>query len=377
MGFLDRLKQALPQLSFLLALFFGTRLMLTLIAVFTRSILGHKSPIKFGVTQYPWLNIWGEADTFWYIDIAKNGYSSHTNLLGQGNYAFFPLYPMLIKFLGAATGNKYYLAGLLISNFSLIFACIFLYKLVNQTSNQRIALNTIKYLFLSPTAFILSGVFTESLYLFLTVVIFYFTYKRNWILVGVVGFFVALTRNLGVLLIIPLLFEYLKEIHFDVKKIRLDIIFLFLIPLGLILYSFYNYHLTGDFLAFKTVQTAWGRSFSNPFHVVVHGLYKAFYQSNIRNYLDASIALISLAILCIFYKKIGFSYWLFGMYSILIPLSTELESMPRYILPIFPIYIILAKLGEDHSFDQVTTIFLGLLQGFLMVFWSSGYPLIV
>jgi len=51
--------------------------------------------------------------------------------------------------------------------------------------------------------------------------------------------------------------------------------------------------------------------------------------------------------------------------------------MPRFILPIFPLYILLAKLASDRAFDQTATLSLGLLQGFLMVFWCCGYALVV
>ncbi|MCK7515454.1 MAG: hypothetical protein MZV70_73380 [Desulfobacterales bacterium] len=81
------------------------------------------------IPSYSWLDIWGQWDTGWYLDIAKNWYAAEAHYQNYCNYAFFPFYPTLIKLLGAVMGNHFY-AGLIISNVSLLGAAILLYKLV-------------------------------------------------------------------------------------------------------------------------------------------------------------------------------------------------------------------------------------------------------
>jgi hypothetical protein len=63
---------------------------------------------------------------------------------------------------------------------------------------------------------------------------------------------------------------------------------------------------------------------------------------------EAAFATISIFILIIFYRKMRFSYWLFSMFSIFIPLSTGIMSMPRYILVIFPLYILFADITKNR-----------------------------
>lgn len=140
------------------------------------------------------------------------------------------------------------------------------------------------------------------------------------------------------------------------------------------MFALYNYYLTRDFLAFIHIQSAWGRHLSNPLEILLKGLInlKAEYY-----YFSAYFTLLFMSILTIFIKKIDFSYWIYGMYTILVPLSTGLLSMPRYILPIFPIYIIFAKLSKDSRIDQFITLSLALFQGFLMVFWTMEFSLII
>jgi hypothetical protein len=364
------------ELKYVLLLFLTTRAALLMIGVISRILLEpyHGKEYVWIYSKKLWLDIWGVWDTGWYLNIAAHGYSNVISkdpaTLGQTNYAFFPLYPLLMRFLGKGIGS-YYIAGIFLSNLFLIIAGIFLYKLVQSESDQKTAMRSIKYLFLFPVSFILSGVFTEALFVALAVLCFYYMRKKFLFIVGVSGFFLSLTRNAGFLIFVPLLLEYLKGSNLRIKK---DILFLSLIPLGLFVFTLYNYHLTGDFIAFTRIQSAWGRRLTNPLGALSYGLSTG----DLNHKFSAYFTLLTLLLFIAFYRKIGFSYWVYGIYSILIPLSTgTVISMPRYELTIFPLFILLAKLSNNDKIDQMISLFLALLQGFLMVFWSNGFRLII
>ena len=150
-----------------------------------------------------------------------------------------------------------------------------------------------------------------------------------------------------------------------------------LIPIGLISFAMYNYQATGDFLYFKANQAAWGREIMNPIVVLWAVARQGFAEPNAKELLELCFCIVSLLLLNVFYTKIGFTYWLFGMYSLVIPLSAGIDSIARFTLPIFPLFIILAKLSRDKPLDNVLTLSLGILQGCLMVFWCTGQPLVV
>ncbi len=366
------------EIQYIIFLFLTSRVILTTLGLISRAVLDPLHPRKPGwvFSKHLWLNVWGVWDTGWYLSLAKNWYSpilsQGQETLNQANYAFFPLYPFLIKCLGTIIGNNF-LAGLIISNVFLIIACVFLFRLAKlEFGSDELALKSVKYLFLFPVAFVFSGVFNESLFLALLIFCFYFAKKGNWFLAGISGLFLSLTRFIGVFVVLPLLFEYFKERK--LKQVKLDIFFLILIPLGLLSFSVYNHYLTGDFLAFAKIQDSWGRYFTNPFLVLFDNLRAP----NIYALFAAYFTLVFLVFLIVFYKKMKFSYWLLGIYSIFIPLLTGLESMPRYILIIFPFYILFAKLAKDRpNFDEILTVFLALLQGGLMILWTNGFPLII
>ena len=336
---------------------------------------------QFSWSEHSWLDIWGVWDSYWYLDIAQNGYSTVSSLPGhpdQTNFPFFPLYPLLMKLLGQLAGDQYFLAGIFISNVCLLFSSYLLYKLIEQAADRKTARLSVKYLLLYPVSFILSGVFTESLYLCLTLLCFYLAKRRRWMLAGAAGMLLSATRTLGVLILLPLLFEYLRYIDFKPEKIRRNGLFLLLIPLGLLSFCLYSYRVTGDFLFFKTSQAAWGRSLQNPAIVLWNALSHINADISTKTLLETGFCVAALLLLNVFYRKIGFSYWLFGMYSIVIPLAAGMDSMARFTLPIFPLFIILAKISRQHSqWDQALTLFLGCLQGGLMVYWCMGRSLVV
>ena len=355
-------------LKYIISLFIGTRIALTSIGVLSRILLDpyHGKEYVWIYSNHLWLDIWGVWDSGWYLGIAKNGYII-TDLSTQSDFAFFPLYPLLMRTLGFVIGDNY-IAGIIISNICLLVACVFLYKLILLDADEDLALRSVKCMFLFPTAFVLSGIFTESLFLALALGCFYYARKGNWLLVGALGFGLSLTRSTGVIIILPMLYEYLKS-----KPINKDILFMLLIPTGSSFWMAYNYLITGDPLAFIHVQAAWGRTLVNPLSVIYGGLTSP----EVTPHFLAIFTIVSLALMIVFTKRIRPSYWFFGMCVLLIPLFTGLDSMPRYILGVFPLFIVLANMAKERQVDDVLTIFLALLQGFLMVFWANGFNLIV
>lgn len=362
-------------------MFFSTRIVLNIIGVLSRNLVPQGYSYQSNnVAPWSWLDVWGAWDTGWYLDISQNGYSTLQNQVNQTSIAFFPLYPTLIKLVSSIVGN-HYITGLLISNFCLIVACVYLYRLVKLDFNETNAGKSIKYLLIFPVSFILSGVFSESLYLALVLTCFYYARKGEWYLVGITGFFLSLTKSVGVLIIFPLLYEafipLLKENKSiislkNLREIIKPLFYLTLIPFGTISFMIYNYYLTGDFLAFMHAQAMWQRHLSNPLEVLING-----FSGDIFTAFEAAFTLLFILIFVVFYKKIRFSYWLFCIYSIFVPLSTGIMSMPRYILVIFPLYILFAEITKSRVSEDILTLVFCLFQGFLMLFWTNGYRLVM
>lgn len=370
MEFADDIKERIPkEIKYILLMFFSTRIVLTVIGVLSRMMLTPNYH-AFSYSKNILLDVWGVWDTAWYVSIAEDWYSI------PEMFGFFPLYPLLMRFFGFFVGD-YYLAGLLVSNVSLLVACILLYKLVRLDGDRDTAFRSVKYLFLFPTAFVFSGVFTESLFLALLLACFYYARKGRWLLVGIFGFFLSLTKAFGMFMILPLAYEYLRAKNFRLKNCRLDSVPLLLIPCGLLVFSAYNYYLTGDYLAFIHIKEGrWFHKLSNP----LTGLYNNLANENFSCSFNVILDIIAILLLSLFYRKIGFPYWLTGMIPLIGTLMTGppcLNAISRYLLIIFPLYILFAKLSEKQDVDQLVTIFLALFQGFFMVFWTNAFMLTI
>lgn len=358
---------AIPkEIKYIIFLFLTTRIVLTMIGVSSRIIMNKYD----GYSNKLWLAIWGIWDTSWYLNIVKDWYPPTIS----GNWSFFPLYPGLVKLISVVIGNPF-IVGLIISNVALLFACYFLYKLTNLDYDASTSLNSVKYLFLFPTAFIFSGFFTESLFLALAIACFYYARTRKWWVVGILGFFLSLTRSLGVFILLPMAIEYFTSCNYKFSNIKKNILFLCLIPLGLAFFLVYTHYLTGDFLAYAHAQQkGWGVHTGNPFQT-----FDSLFDSGFIRRFESIFTLVCLLLLFIFSSQIRVSYLIFGLYSILIPLYAinTVWSMPRHLLEVFPFFVIFAIIGRNKTSDQILTIALALTQGFLMMVWAMGYNLIV
>ena len=62
-----------------------------------------------------------------------------------------------------------------------------------------------------PAAFLFQAALTESLFLCLVLACFYYAECRKWLLVGVLGFFLALSRSVGFVVVVPLALVLLQQ----------------------------------------------------------------------------------------------------------------------------------------------------------------------
>ncbi|MDO8509876.1 MAG: hypothetical protein Q7S24_01915, partial [bacterium] len=285
---------------------------------------------------------------------------------------FFPLYPFLMRYLGIFCGGAY-LAGLFISNLSLMISCWLLFKLLSLDFEYDTAERSVYYLLVFPVSFILSGVFTESLFLVLVLGVFYLSRTKHWWWAGVIGFLAALTRSVGVILVAPLLIEYYLQMKKGDGKVHWNVISILFPIFGLFLFSWYNYYLTGDWLGFVHIQSTWGRSIINPIYLLSIN----FFHLAMGDKISLLFTVVTIGLLVYFYKKVPLSYWVYALCSLIIPLSSGLFSIPRLVLPIFPLYLFLALLSKKSEWHYLVMAVLLLLQGFFMVFWSVGFGLII
>ncbi len=367
----------------LAVLFVVTRLALVAIGLVARAIfpgpVEHPEPLGIGevYSRFAFLDVWGQWDTSWYLSIAVHGYRPEPIFGPFANYAFFPLFPFLARWVGWPFGSAYF-GGLVVSNVAFLVSCAFLYRLVTIDHDADTGRRAVKYLFVAPTAFLFSAMLTESLYLALVLMCFYFARRGRWWPLAVLGFLVAVTRVPGVLVALPLAWLYLGERDFSIRRIRPDVLAFASFPVGLGSIMLFNRHLTGDWLAFVHIQaTAWGHRAENPLSALARTISGPDVYTRFAGWFGLAVLIVTL----LFIKRLGVAYGAYALISILLPLSSgggPWGAVPRYAVVMFPLYIVLAQWTERRpGLDQAMTMGLALLQGFLMAFWANNSPLVV
>lgn len=234
-------------------------------------------------------------DSAWYVVIAHHGYRPELGLATSARAAFFPLYPMVVGVIGEL-GSPLVIAGLLVSVVSFALALYGLHRLTtlelgdgHRWAHADTARLTVMVTAFAPMAFFFSSVYSEALYLALSVAVFWCAREGRWGTACALGAFAAATRSAGVVLMLPIAILYLYGPRNDRLpdfpsarglrpryRLRLDALWLGLVPVGLALFMAYLSASGGDALAPFHAQQVWDRHFAGPFLGIWDGAVAAF-----------------------------------------------------------------------------------------------------
>lgn len=345
-------------LLYVLKVFVAVRLGLALIAVLGTALLPPLHAVSVPGWPAPpaapgWHNLftaWERFDALWYLRIAAHGYANH-----DGSAAFFPLYPLLVRAVSFALGNHPYAASLVVSNLAFLAGLAVLYAFTREEESEGVARRAVLYAAVFPTALFFVAPYSESLFLLLALVTLWAARRGRWAAAGLAGALAALTRNLGLLLVLPLAVEAVQQGR---GRPRASALAWSAAPAaGTLAYLWYWRAISGDWLAPLHQQSGWQRTWSFPLATLWHatqdfwryaGLYPGGYHQ-----LDWVIVVPALA--AGVYAAVRFRP-LYGVYtwaSFLAPLCLvfaprPLMSFPRFVLPVFPVYWAFARWTEGR-----------------------------
>ncbi len=299
-----------------------------------------------------------------FLGIAQYGYTE------KFQYAFFPLYPILIKIVTSLT-NNFLFSAILVSAGSFFLGLHFLYRLILLMFDKKIAERAVVVLVFFPTSFYFLTAYSEGLFFLLTVLTFSFLIARKYFWASIFAGLAATTRLVGVALIFTLIFDVW------ITGISRKNWIVFLSPLGLLIYCLFLKNQVGDPFYFFTAELHWQRSLSIPGlsiwdsikSLTSHG----FLSIDFNVLLDLLFAIFGLGFGIRSFRFLPTFLSFFTFIVLILPLfTTTLSSIPRFILPIFPIYILLAKIKNQRVTFIYQTISLMLLSAFAILF-IDGY----
>ena len=385
-----------------LAVFISMRVILSLLALVSIALLTNAGLLSEGVRNaagipgpvsvpgWPahvvtpgWHNFWTaweREDALWFLRIATGGYAN-----GDGSAAFFPLYPLLVRVFSFAMGGHPLAAGILVSNLALLGSLCMLYVLTRSELSEPTARRAVLYAAVFPTSFFFLAPYSESTYLLLVLVCLWAARRQRWGAAAAAGAGAALTRNVGIVLALPIAVEAIQRwMESGRKGVPVPGLLASLgPPAGTALYLFYWQQKSGDWLAPVHQQAGWDRHLTSPFSALWQGILDAFHFTGVYpgGYHQLDLLVVAPALALAVYGAFRFrpAFSVFVWASLIPPLllvfsGRPLMSIPRFLLPLFPLYWAAAVWTRNHPLrHEVYLVTSSLLLGVMLLLFVNWY----
>lgn len=351
-------KSEAEQIMMLIVIYFAVRISTTVFAFVLKTVFSE------GYT-FSLRNVFGELikwDSHHYIGIAQYGYRNEGD--PRFHIVFYPLYPLLVKGFSYLLGGSIRAAAFIQPNVFIALSIAVMYKLLRIDFSEKTTKTAILLLIFNPFAFFFSLPFTESTFLFLSLLFVFMLKKENWLAAGICGFFAALTKNFGLILIIPYgvwLITVACKRHFKVKQFILRLLPAFLILAGFGVYLAINKVVTGDWFKFMVYQKEhWYNEISCILkNVTNHFRWFLNEKTDMSQkwgmwFANMAAATLSMTAIYIKHKKMPFLYNIYELAYLFLTLTVSwLLSGARYMLAAFPMYISYALVLDNKWLRRI------------------------
>lgn len=332
-------------------------------------------------------------DAGWYGGLAVEGYDREVRTNSQRNSAFFPAYPLLMRAVGASFGMygtglpgdarmvKALWSGVAISLTAFLLAMWYFAKLSRDVLGDARASVPPLLLAVYPFAVFFSAPYTESLFLLGAIAAAYHFRRADWLAAAAWGLLVGLTRPNGFFLSAALAIaawtEWRKTSARDVRQLIRPLLAAAAPAVGMFAFTFYLWHVTGVWFAWRESHLAWGRTFQGigPIaqgiaFIESHGLLRVAAARPIDT-LDALSLVFALALVVPVVRCVGMAWAIFVLLNVLPPLfAGGLMSMGRITATLFPVFIALAAILPPRAVLAWAAA-CGLLQGLVAVLFFT------
>jgi hypothetical protein len=293
-------------------------------------------------------------DSGWYFGIARHGYEFVEG--GRSNLAFFPVYPLLMRYLGLAFGGgrqNLYMAGVIISWVAYVLAMLMLYRLGRTYMSRAAAERAVVFASVFPFAFFYGVVYSEALFLLFTLTAFYGFRTKRWWLGAAAGALACATRVNGIMALPALALMAWQSAGKEPALRKRAIAAVAIVPVGLVLYSAYVDTLSGSYLEWSYSIRRWNYDIAGSplkgFSYVVSQLLARPYEYmttepmapyDILHGLTAVAFILSLPLVG---RLVGAAFVIHMVLNLWLPLSSGVfEGVGRYCAVLFPFYFVAA-----------------------------------
>ncbi len=393
-----------PDTKIVLPIHFSTRIGVLLVGFLAVQLIGFppEAANRWRIYSNEFLDLPARWDTGWYLTIALEGYSyiPRAGTDHQQNIAFFPAFPMSMRYLSVLFGRQVLWTGVGISLVSFFLALTYFLRLArNLLKNEEQAVTAVMLLAAYPFAVFFSAAYTESLFLLTLMGAVYHFHAQQWWRAAIWGFLCGLTRPNGSLLSVVLALMAAAELaraaggsDTALWKFRLPpggwktvtqrLLVAAMPGLGMLTFSAFIWRLTGNPFAWTAQNVAWGRTYRSLDSIVsdridfiaANGWYNYASTQTIDLFYLLSV-LLSLAAVWPVYRRFGVAFAALILITILPPMSAGgLLSMGRVTSILFPVFLWMGgAIPATHRHAWIALF--ALLQGFVAVMFFTWRPL--
>lgn len=305
--------------------------------------------------------VWERWDACWYMKIATFGYEP-----GERSVAFFPLFPASVRLVGTVTTLPLPVAGHIVAALAYMVAVVGVLRLVIASHGRQIARRTVLLLSIFPAAFFLFAPFTEALFLATAAWSLVFARDRRWLLAAACATLAGLTRAQGVLLVVPIAWlaivaargAWPGQRHGERLASRPTWAAVGLSAVASVapLVAFIGHGLVAVGLTGETpvdAQSLWGGTdFHPPWAVVAASLQWSLERGDPLQALNLATLVGAAGLLVVGARRIPLVYSLYAWPPLLLVATrlqpTPLTSTTRYVLVLFPVFVVAALLLEHR-----------------------------
>ena len=304
-------------------------------------------------------------DAGFYRGIAAHGYGFGT--LPHDSLRFFPLVPLASRWLGILLGGRSDVALLIIANGSALAAGALLHRLVLTEKHDAGLARRATWLFaLVPPAFVLVLGYSEATFLALAIGTFLALRTGRWWWAGLLGMLAALTRPVGVLLVVPVAIEAGRSLYrlrrsgsLGWRAVLPRLASVLGPPAGLATFLAWVWARYGDALLPLHVQEEPRRRghVVDPLTALLHEGRGILHGQHVGSGLHVPWAIGLAVLLVVCFRRWPASYGAFATVMVLAVLTSKnLDSLERYALSAFPFILVGASLTASERLERATLV---------------------
>ena len=305
--------------------------------------------------EHPWLELWNRWDAVHYHNIAQFGYGATESI----KQMFYPLYPSCVWLLAQINGD-YLVSAFIVAGAASLAAAVLLRRLVALDYSPAVALRSVWFFLIFPTAYFLHIGYTEGLFIALALGSLFAARTGRWWLAGLLGALCWGTRPTGIVLLPTLAVEAAHQFWIT-RRWNWRWLWIGIVPVGFSIYLLLNFQSSGDPFTFLRVRKGiFGIIPDWPWVGIQSAIDNFRRVPNEAEMVGAQeLYFVLLGLLCMIVSWIklrpAYAVWITGNW-LLFTCATFIASAPRYSLPLFPIFILFALLAANRFWNALITV---------------------